>query len=365
VYLCADWRYLKFAWVAARSIANELRRQFDVILIIERGHGSIGLKPPPDCTLIEVDTPIVPDGVPMPAHLSPFIFARTAAVDTLLANYRRLIYLDSDVRVTEPLSPLCTLDLRGAPIAAVEDCWSCLIQLPEANHASVPIAEPHEVSALAVKTGFSERQILAQLSKSQSDQRRDHCAKLGLRPDARYFNSGVLVIDTKTWSNMGVPHRISEFMQAHERHLFGQDQDILNGVFAGNWAELSPRWNFQTHYFGCGLDKIIFPAVYHYLDLIKPWRGCLWPYESEHIDAFTRLFSESPWPDLMKSSKIDVEDSANPIWSAVRSVKTQRAELSAIVLKKFAADFAARRFIDIDSTGQRLIADQIATVASC
>jgi lipopolysaccharide biosynthesis glycosyltransferase len=363
VYLCADERYLKFAWVIARSIASDPHREFDVILIVARSHGVTELAPPRGCILVEADAPPVPVGVPMPAHLSSFTFARIAMVDTLLANYRRLIYLDADVRIAESLSPLCTLDLNGAPIAAVEDCYTCRTELAEANQPVVPTVEQHQLSALAAKTGFSERKILAQLSKSPSDQWRDHCARLGLGAGARYFNAGVLVIDTSVWRKADVPRRINEFVRTHAMLLFAQDQDILNGVFAGNWAELSPRWNFQTHYFGNGLDRIVQPAIYHYLDKVKPWSPCLWPYEAGHIDAFAELFSNSPWPDLIRSSKTIMQRSVDQLCGTVRRVETQHAELSAIVLKKFAADFAARRFIDIDGHEQRLMADRIEAVA--
>ena len=363
VYLCADARYLKFAWVAARSLVHDPRREFDVILVVERDHGVTGLTPPRGCILVEVDAPPVPDGVPMPAHLSPFAFARIAMVDTVLASYRRLIYLDSDVRITGSLSQLCTLDLKGAPIGAVEDCYICRAELAEANQPVVPTVEQHQLSALAAKTGFSERKILAQLSKSLSDQWRDQCARLGIRAGARYFNSGVLVIDTKIWRDTNIPQKINEFVQIHGMLLFSQDQDLLNGVFAGNWAELSPRWNFQTHYFGNGLDGIVHPAIFHYLDKVKPWSPCSWPYEAAHVDAFTQLFSSSPWPDLIQSTRASLPRSVDPICSAAQRVKAQHAELSAIVLRKFAADFAAGRFVDIASHEQRLIADRIEALA--
>src|ERR1044072_8464230 len=84
VYLCADERYLKFAWVTARTISSDLDREFDVILVVRRGHGVTELAPPPVCILVEVDAPGVPDRVPMPDHLSPFTFARIAMVDTVL-----------------------------------------------------------------------------------------------------------------------------------------------------------------------------------------------------------------------------------------------------------------------------------------
>jgi lipopolysaccharide biosynthesis glycosyltransferase len=363
VYLCADARYLRFAWVAARSIADDPRREFDVILIVERGHEVTELTPPRGCMLVEVDAPPVPDGVPMPAHLSRFTFARIAMVDTVLANYRRLIYVDADVRITKSLSSLFALDLKGAAIAAVEDCHICRTELAEAKQPVVPTIEQHQLSALSARTGFSERKILAQLSRSPAEQWRDHCARLGFGGGARYFNAGVLVIDTGVWRDTNIPRKIDQFMQTHGVLLFGQDQDLLNGVFAGSWAELSPRWNFQTYYFGGGLDGIVDPAIYHYSDKVKPWSPCLWPYEAGHIDALAQLFSSSPWPDLIRSSRADLSRSTDPICSAARRANAQHAELSAIVLKKLAADFAAHRFIDIDAREQRSIADRIEALA--
>ena len=111
------------------------------------------------------------------------IYARLLIPELLLPRIRRAVYLDADVLVRDDISPLFTVPLGDAPLAAVRD--------------------------------FLER-------------------------PGHYFNSGVLVIDIPRWRALNLTERTL----AHAAETGDLDQDSLNAVL-DRWHELDFKWNVQ------------------------------------------------------------------------------------------------------------------------
>ncbi len=263
VFFAADRAFLPMAWIAARAAAQEPGRHFDVVVLTP--HGAATKQPPPGVRVIEVDLPETMKAWPHPPHMSTFAYARLPAPEFWLSRYRRLLYLDSDTRITGPLAPLFGLDMQGAMLGMVEDCGRYL---------------------------------------GDSAGRRDWAAyqtKIGLDPTATYFNSGAILIDVPRWREADGWARAASLVQTHRDELIFMDQDALNVVGAGQILELSPRWNFQTHYFALGLEDIVQPHVLHYANVLKPWRDPEWRllYGEDDSLAFAKLFATSPWPHYM------------------------------------------------------------------
>ena len=264
VVFATDATYLPIAWTAAKTAAAQPGRNFDVLLLTAPGL-TRRVPPPPGCQMREVELPAALRGLPHPAHMSPFANVRLAIADIWARGYERLLYLDSDTRITGPLAPLFGLDLQGNTIAMVQDCG---------------------------------RYLRDAAAKPDWDKYR---ASLGSDPTAPYYNAGVLLIDTARWHTQNCWQRLQDFITAREGNLIFMDQDALNVVCAGRIAELSPRWNFQTHYFGLGLEAVVQPRILHYLNILKPWRDPEWAemYGGEAPRAFAGLLADSPWPRLM------------------------------------------------------------------
>ena len=118
--------------------------------------------------------------------------------------YRRVLYLDSDVFFEGgDLDRLMQVDLGSHALAAAKD----IMQLHDPNHLM-----------LDMRT-------------------------MGL-PLFNYFNSGVLVIDTKAFADQQIAERCWIVAASHPNALLLADQSILNGVFKGVYAELAPCWNW-------------------------------------------------------------------------------------------------------------------------
>ena len=61
--------------------------------------------------------------------------------------------------------------------------------------------------------------------------------RLGL-PAVPYCNSGALLIDVAEYGRQQVLERCLDFARRHPPERIGLDQDLLNAVLLGGWAEL-------------------------------------------------------------------------------------------------------------------------------
>ncbi len=169
-------------------------------------------------------------------HFSRAILYRLGLASLAPADCTRLIYLDADVIVAADLRELWRTDLKNDVIGAVEDCF---------------------VDAVA----FSEKWNLP-------------------KPEARYFNSGVLLIDLARARAEGLMQRALDFAIEHGDLLRFTDQDALNWAFHGRWKRLDSVWNVQRHMVIPSLSRELpesrrlngaRPAIVHFTGPEKPW----------------------------------------------------------------------------------------------
>ena len=263
VFFAADAAYFELAWVAARRAAAEPGRDFDVWMLVDKV--PTGIAPPPGVFIKEIELPEVFIAVSGPAHMSAFSYARLLAADYWLRDYDRLLYVDSDTRIAGALTLLLELDLGHAIAAMAEDCGRYL-------------------GAAGGRENWDE-----------------YRAATGLPLDAPYYNAGVMLLDAARWRKEALGRQAEAMVRARGQALRFMDQDVLNVLLAGRIAELSPRWNFMTHYMGLGLEAAVRPSILHYANVLKPWRDPEWAalYDKADARAFARLFADSPWPGFV------------------------------------------------------------------
>jgi len=166
--------------------------------------------------------------LPASAQWPTVVYGRLLLGNLLPLDVERVIYLDCDMMVRDPIEKLFDTDMDGRPLAAVRDAQAPFI------------------------VG-----------------RRDMAEKRDLFDTADpYFNSGMLLIDLKAWRDVDIPARIKAFAA---RGIMGRlyfDQDMLNLIFHDNWLALPWRWNtIDAHAAHEGMD----PAILHYTRASKPW----------------------------------------------------------------------------------------------
>lgn len=179
----------------------------------------------------------------------------------LLPNVERVLYVDADTIIMQPLDELWQLDLDGFALAAVDN---------------------------VLEKRFQSRPC-----------------ELGFATDQSYFNSGVLLINLDWWRERGVTHDILTFATDRTRVLLWPDQDALNVLLGKHRLPLSPSWNAQNSLFFLPLATEYFsesdirrackrPAILHFEGpgFAKPWHFlCVHPYKVQ----YRKYRRKTPW----------------------------------------------------------------------
>ena len=167
------------------------------------------------------------------------MYYRLLAAQLLPEDMDRIIYLDPDILVINPLTPLWRLDMGGKLFAA------------------------------AAHTGMTE---LA-----------NNVNRLRLGTERNYFNSGVLLIDLASCRAEAKPEEIFPYVSEHADELLLPDQDILNALYSSRILELDDAlWNYDARNFknylmrsngAADMEWVIEnTAVLHFCGRAKPWK---------------------------------------------------------------------------------------------
>lgn len=252
VAFCCDDRYLPYALFAASQIAGQApQRDFDICLcgtekpVIPDSLAGLGLR-----AIALAPEPALA-GFGLDARRSESAYHRLLLPGQLAADYDRILYLDSDIFVQGgDIAALLGADLGGHAVAAVRDNpqWRTPGRMPEEFRTF----------------------------------------RLG---PARYLNSGVLLIDVPRWQKLGLTERMLAFGQSRGGQLKRHDQTLLNCVLHGDWAELSPKWNWQYSRAARLHEAMLGANIVHFIGPEKPWNapaGALPPRFGAELSRFLR-----------------------------------------------------------------------------
>ena len=179
------------------------------------------------------------DGAPVSRQYPREMYYRLLAPFFLPEHLHRILYLDPDILVINPLRPLWETDLRGNLFAA------------------------------AAHTGKTE---LA-----------NNINQLRLGTDHAYFNSGVLLMDLGRGRDEISPEDIFTYTRDHAKELLLPDQDILNAMYGRRTLEIDDSiWNYDARNYNtyllrsggiCDMDWVMGnTAVLHFCGKSKPWQ---------------------------------------------------------------------------------------------
>ena len=235
VVFCSDEKGLPFALFAASQIACLApQRDFDILicglapLTIPKAFRTLGIQ----AQAFECAAQIAELSAAKPGHLPDVAYLRLWLPGELSHRYERLLYLDMDTFVIGgDLSGLLRVDLKGNPLGGVRDIsqWSRL---------KAPVHD------------FAGRGM----------------------PGYKYLNSGMMLMDTKTWEQQNVRQRIVQMRKPGETYYF-HDQSLTNLALCGDWAELSPVWNWQLTRNDHLMFRLFSPNILHFAGVEKPWHS--------------------------------------------------------------------------------------------
>jgi lipopolysaccharide biosynthesis glycosyltransferase len=270
--LAADTNFSKQLAVALAGISKSAEREHQVFVLHDGFDPDLKARlagivdDAVDLRWLDARSPKL-NGAQLPTYLPTSALFRLRINDLLPDELERVIYIDADVAIRQPLDQLWDRSLDGCAVAAVRD--------PVTPWAAAPEGLP-----------WSE---------------------LDLAPETPCLNTGVLVIDTARWRSQQISEQALELL---ERHRFlNADQCAINAVLAGHWAPVGPRWNLQAgHLTGdrslawltesrdALATAIEEPAIVHFthppIPMGRPWEyGCTHPFRDlwfEHLDL-------TPW----------------------------------------------------------------------
>jgi len=236
-------------------------------------------------------------------RFSRAVFRRLFLDEILPAHFERIVTVDSDMLIVRPgLKRLESFDLGGRPLAAAYDM----------------------IFLMDFKGGALARQF-------QRSRR-----SLGLSLDTPYLNAGLMAIDRAAWRAEKLTERVTKALRDDPKRYPFMEQDALNGTLSGNFAPLSPRFNFMGDFLLLDLERRLDPIVLHFVNAPKPWELGSWRGEARFAENYRAWFAVSPWPDLAQTP-------AKPAWRRSRPPLTP---LRRDFTKRLSAFLAKTRFID-------------------
>jgi len=176
-------------------------------------------------------------------HLTPSCYYRLLITEFLPQELNKAIYLDTDMVVTGDLAEIWNIEIGEDYALAVQDDVDMYI--------------------------------------SMCDGLRNY-KEVGLCGDAKYFNSGLLVINLEKWRTDNIGAKVLEYIQQNKEYV-RNDQDGLNAVLAGKWRELHPKWNQMPRIYDYPSwenspfpedvyqDMLEQPCIIHFTNTPKPW----------------------------------------------------------------------------------------------
>lgn len=257
VFAC-DGEYARFALVAAEQIARlHPNRSFDICLCYMEeappappGLADLGIR------YCRVTTGDLFEGLRLDEGRTEVVYLRLALPEAFDDDYRRLLYLDGDVFVQRgDFEALLGVDLGTHAIGAVRDN----------SQWRTPGRRPRQFRRL----GFAA---------------------------APYFNAGVMLIDVATYLDTRIAERCVKLGRANREVMIRHDQNLLNSTLQGDWAELSPRWNWQYTWASRLYEAMEDANIIHFIGPRKPWKNDAGEYPLRFRRAY-RAFMAEHFPD--------------------------------------------------------------------
>lgn len=200
-------------------------------------------------------------------NISISSYARLFMASMLPENLEQVLYLDCDTIVCDSLKELWNTKLDGFVLGAVQD-----------------------------NIGNQTKEAV------------------GMSPEKKYFNSGMLLVNLSQWRAFNMESQCLQFIEAHNGSVTHHDQGVLNGLCQNKVRILPLRYNLMTIHFMYTRAQIIrffgenaqfyseqeinnakrAPAILHFTPSFtcRPWvKGCAHPLKSFYWDTLTL----TPW----------------------------------------------------------------------
>ena len=255
-----------------RAIASVVEQEdgeaFDVFIFceeadVEPGFAALDPALKQRIRLETIDFAKLDHGLAPKGRFSRAVFRRLFLDRLLPETYERYVSIDSDMLIARPgLSRLTQFDFGGHALAAAYDMIFLM------DHKGGPLAREFQ--------GYRRA--------------------LGLDLATPYFNAGLHAVDRHAWRKAGWADKAAQALRETPERFPFMEQDALNSLIRGDFAPLSPRYNFMGDFFLTGLEAEIAPIVLHFVNQPKPWNYESWRGEGRFARAYADWFATAPFP---------------------------------------------------------------------
>ena len=200
-----------------------------------------------------------------------FGYNRLFLTEYLPEDVDRVLYLDSDTVIEQPLDEFWNQDLDGYYLAGVDDCLSS-----------------------------TYRELV------------------GLSEDGTYVNSGMLLINVKKWREENVCQQFVDMVVANNGFFIFNEQSTINSMFSGKIKILPQNYNVNSLVYLYEYDELMrlrrpyrysyskedlldarqHPVITHFTGNFyvrrRPW---VKDSDHPHAEAFLKYRALSPWKD--------------------------------------------------------------------
>ena len=222
-------------------------------------------------------------------YLSLNTFLRLLSPE-ILKNDDVILYLDSDLIVLGDVTELMQRADLNYAINAVAEHY--------------PSSRIHELEVKKIKTK-REKESLA-VEKKQMEKKKT----LDMFSESSYFNAGVVILNLKLWREQKLIDQALQYISSHPVLPCG-DQDVLNGIFNGNFGMLPLCWNvhpyikllneYTSKYSQDELHKAkTTPKIIHFAG-VKPWSYMFSNKKEKNIYWMYR--GSTPWSEKIEEGK--------------------------------------------------------------
>jgi len=141
---------------------------------------------------------------------------------------------------------------------------------------------------------------------------------LGMDKSAKYFNSGVLLLDLDKWRNERVLEKCLQFANKYPRELSTADQTILNYIFyPNNFLELPEKWNCALYPNSDYRRLDISDRILHFVGSPKPW-----DLGGEFLHASFPIFEATLKQTYFKDFRSYKRINMRKIWRTLRLMRS-------------------------------------------
>jgi lipopolysaccharide biosynthesis glycosyltransferase len=294
VALIANGPYIPGAFATAASIlATGLREDASMVIVhpadaLTTEQQSWIARRYPGIELLEVDAADF-----LPIQLSSWNTILRFALAEIFPSARKILYVDSDILALRSIDVVFDFDLGKKLIAAADD------------------------DLVAGLVGHKQSWIAYRKA-------------LGVPPEVPYLNCGVFLMDAVVWREGRIKQALIETFQNNQTRCRYFDQSAINLFLMGDFARLSPAWNFQQNYQAINAEDLVRPCLVHFAGSAKPWRNDGFVFSPEYRYRYRELLGSTPFAPFFEPFWRVSRKQAKEAWRAINRMLRGREVQSGI-----------------------------------